>query len=226
MSAAVWLSVQVAIASVVFGAPFAIALGWVLARSRMPGKWLLSAVVAAPMVVPPVVTGLALLELFGRGGPLAPVAAALGVDVAFGRAGAVLAAFLVGLPFFVLAVRGALFAVDRRLTDVALTLGVAPGAAALRITLPLALPGIAAGAVLAFARALGEFGATVVIAGNIEGRTRTMAVAVYTLIDSPAGMADARLLALISVGISVGALIAYEALARWQASRLEVYAGD
>ena len=98
--------------------------------------------------------------------------------------------------------------------------------AALRITLPLALPGIAAGAVLAFARALGEFGATVVIAGNIEGRTRTMAVAVYTLIDSPAGMADARLLALISVGISVGALIAYEALARWQASRLEVYAGD
>lgn len=222
IGAAVVLSLQVATLSVVLLTPPSIAIGWVLARRDFPGKSIVTAIVMTPMVVPPVVTGLALLDAFGRGGPLHAPLAALGLEVAFAPAGAVVAAGLVSLPLYVLSVRNAVQSVDPRLEDVAATLGATPWRTFRRVTLPLALPGVAAGAVLSFARALGEFGATAVVAGNIEGRTRTISMAVYTLLETPNGDATAHQLAWISVGLSLVALGGYELLQRKHNRRLEV----
>lgn len=219
---ALGLSAMVALTTVALGAPFAVALGWLLARARFPGRGLLSAAVMTPLVLPPVVTGFLLLDLLGPRGPLGPVLRALGLEVAFAPAGAVVAAAVVGLPLYVLAARSAFDAVDPRYEAISRTLGIGRFATFWRVTLPLALPGVAAGAVLAFARALGEFGATVVLAGNIEGRTRTLSLAIYTLLEHPNGMDDARLLAWLSIGLSLVALVAYEAFTRWQRQRLEV----
>ena len=221
-TAAVWLSVQVALATVVVGAPFAVAFGWLLARRHFPGKWLLSSLVMVPLVLPPVVTGFLLLDLLGPNAGLGGWLAGLGVRVAFAPLGAVVAAATVSMPLYVLSMRTAFDAVDARYEGVSHTLGVNRWSTFRRITLPLALPGFAAGAVLTFARALGEFGATVVLAGNIEGETRTLALAIYTLLESPGGMEAARLLTWLSVGLSLAALVGYEAFTRWQRGRLEV----
>jgi molybdate transport system permease protein len=219
---AVRLSVEVGFLAALLGLLPAGGAAWLLARRSFVGKSLLSAAVLTPLVLPPVVTGLALLRLFGRGTVLGDTLAAVGLPVPFSLFGAVLAALLVGFPVYVMAIRGALEAVDPRLEEVSLSLGVPPTPTFRRITLPLAAPGIAAGVVLAFARGLGEFGATTVIAGNMEGRTRTIALAVYTLLDAPGE--DSRMLTLVaaSVGLSFAALIGYEALNRWQRRRLEI----
>ncbi len=214
------LSLLVGAGATALGLGPAAVCAWVLARRQFRGKSLLSAVVMAPLVLPPVVTGLLLLRVFGRATPVGSAMAALGLPVPFSPLGAVLAAAVVGFPLFVMTLRSAFEAVDPRYEELSLSLGVPPRETFRRITLPLALPGLAAGLVLAFARGLGEFGATVVLAGNIEGRTRTLALAVYALLDSPTGEAPARQLVLASLALSFGALAAFEALNRWQRRRL------
>jgi molybdate transport system permease protein len=178
-----------------------------------------------PLVLPPVVTGFLLLSLLGTRGAFGPLLSALGITVPFTLLAPVIAAVVVGLPFYVLAARGAFEAVDGRLEEVSWTLGVRPRPTFFRVVLPRAIPGIAAGAVLAFARALGEFGATVVLAGNVEGRTRTIPLAVYSLLESPSGSRGAWLLAGISVLVSLLALVGFEVLSRWQKKRLEEQSG-
>ncbi len=222
---AVRLSLVVALLATLVGLVPAVLLGWVLARRDFPGKALVSTLVLAPLVLPPVVTGFLLLSLLGSRSPLGGVLAGLGLPVPFTLLGASLAAMVVGLPLYVLAVRGAFEAVDPHYEEVSRSLGVPPARTFLRVSLPLALPGIAAGAVLAFARALGEFGATVVLAGNVEGETRTIALAVYTLLESPGGEGTTWTLVGASVVLSLLALVGYEALSRRQRDRLERHGG-
>ncbi len=206
---------------VLVGAPIAILLGWLLARGSFRFKPVVSSVLLVPLVLPPVVTGLLLLDLFGRSSPVGRALAALGVRVPFTLAGAVVAALVMGLPLFVLSARSAFEAVDPRFDELARSLGMRPWRAFFKVTLPLALPGIGAGALLAFARALGEFGATAVLSGNLEGRTRTIAMAVYTLLDASHGGREVRVLVVSSLLISLVALAGFEALVRWQHRRLE-----
>lgn len=217
---AIGLSLGVAFAATLAGLVPATAVGWVLARWRFRGKALLSALVMAPLVLPPVVTGLLLLELFGAGSPVGSALAAVGLRVTFSWVGAALAALVVGFPLHVIATRSAFEAVDVRYEEVSLSLGAPPARTWWRVVLPLAFPGIAAGTVLAFARALGEFGATAVVAGNMEGRTRTLSLAVYTLLDAPDGRAAVLPLVAASAGLSITALWAYEMLIRRQRRRL------
>lgn len=217
---AVWLSLQVGLLAALLGLLPAMVLGYVLARKRFIGHGFLSAVVLVPMVLPPVVSGLLLLEIVGRNTVLGGAMASIGLPLSFSFAGAVLAALIVGLPLYVWSARAAFTAVDPRLEELAATLGAPPKAQLWRVTLPLALPGLAAGAVLAFARGLGEFGATAVLAGNIEGETRTISLAVYQLLEDPSA-SGVGLLVGASVLLSLGALLAFEALNRWQQKRLE-----
>lgn len=203
------------------GFPLAAGLGWWLARSRSRAKPVVSAIVFLPLVLPPVVTGLLLLRLTGRATLLGGWLHAIGLGVPFTFGAAVLAGFVVGLPLYVMAARTAFEAVDPRYEEVSATLGESPWTTFRRVTLPLALPGLAAGAVLTFARALGEFGATIVLAGNTDA-TRTVPVAVYALLDAPDGEARVWPLVGASVAVSVVALVGFEALQRWQRRRLEV----
>jgi len=220
-ASAVRISLLVALLAAAAGLAPAVGLGWVLARRDFAAKTLLTTVVMIPLVMPPVVTGFLLLSVLGTESPIGRGLRALGVQVPFTFLGAAVAALIVGLPLYVISVRGAFEAVDPHYEEVSWTLGSPPARTFLRISLPLALPGIAAGAVLAFARALGEFGATVVLAGNVEGRTRTIALAVYTLLEAPAGRSATWVLVGASVALSVLALLGYEALSRRQRRRLE-----
>lgn len=219
------LSVGVAAWATALAAPCAVALGWVLARKRFPGKALLSTLVYAPLVLPPVITGFLLLKLLGRRGPVGRWLADHGLSIPFTFAGAVVASLVVGLPLFVAVARSAFEAVDRRHDELAWTLGLSPWRTFLRVTLPLATPGLLAGAVLAFARALGEFGATIVLAGNIEGETQTIPMAVYALLESPTGEAAAWRLVGVSLLLCVGAMVGYELLVRRHRRLLELDRG-
>ena len=213
MSSPLGLSIQVGLWCVILGLPVALPLGWLLARVHFRGKSVVTTLVMAPVVLPPVVTGFLLLRFFGASG--------LDLPVPFTMAGAVIAAFVVGLPFYVMAARSAFEAVDPRLEEVSKSLGHPPLKTFARVTLPLAAPGIAAGAVLAFARGLGEFGATAVIAGNMEGETRTLALAIYTALESIDGEPQVRALVITSVLIAFATLAAFEGLTRWQRRRLD-----
>ena len=221
VSSAVRLSLIVAFLATLVGLVPAIGLGWLLARRDFPGKTILSTVVTAPLVIPPVVTGFLLLSVLGASTPLGGLIASLGFPIPFTILGASIAALVVGLPLYVITVRGAFEAVDPMYEELSWTLGSSPWRTFFRVSLPLALPGIAAGAVLAFARSLGEFGATVVLAGNVEGSTRTIALAVYTLLESPTGRETVWILVGASVVISLIALLGFEALSRRQKRRLE-----
>jgi len=221
VGSAIRLSLLVALLATLAGLVPAVALGWLLARRDFRGKTLVSTAVLAPLVLPPVVTGFLLLSVLGTQGTIGGPLAALGLRVPFTVLGAALAAFVVGMPLYVLSIRGAFEAIDRQYEELSWTLGVPPRSTFARISLPLALPGIAAGAILAFARALGEFGATVVLAGNVEGSTRTIALAVYTLLEAPSGRATTWTLVGASVALSLLALIGYETLSRRQRRRLE-----
>lgn len=220
VASAVRLSLLVAFLATLVGLVPAVGLGWLLARHDFPGKTLVSTLVLAPLVMPPVVTGFLLLALLGRQGPLGSLLASWGITVPFTLLGATLAALVVGLPLYVLAARGAFEAVDPLYEELSWTMGEPPRRTFLRVSLPLAVPGIAAGAVLAFARALGEFGATVVLAGNVEGSTRTIALAVYTLLEAPAGREATWVLVGSSVALSLLALAGFEALNRRQRRRV------
>jgi molybdate transport system permease protein len=224
-ASAIMLSLLVALAATLLGLVPSLFLGRLLAHRQFPGKTLVTTLVLMPLVLPPVVTGFLLLTLLGTKGVFGPPLAAVGISVPFTLIAPVMAALVVGLPLYVLSARGAFEAVDGRLEEVSWTLGVRPRPTFFRIVLPLAAPGIAAGAVLAFARALGEFGATVVLAGNVEGRTRTIPLAVYSLLESPGGSRAAWLLVGASVLLSFLALAGFELLSRRQRERLEEWSG-
>jgi molybdate transport system permease protein len=205
---AILLSLRVALTATVVSLPFGIAAGWLLARKDFPGKTLLNAVIYLPLVLPPVVTGYLLLIAFGRRGIFgAWLADHLGVVFAFRWTGAALACGVMAFPLMVGAIRLSIEAVDRRLEDASATLGANGLWIFLTVTLPLALPGVIAGAVLAFARALGEFGATITFVSNIPGETQTISAAIYTLTQVPGGDAQAMRLVVVAIVISLAALI-------------------
>ncbi len=212
----VLLSLQVAAWSVLVSLVPGVLLGWLLARWNNPFRALIQGVVMLPLVLPPVVTGLLLLWLFGRSGPLGEAwHSVTGGHIAYTTAACVIAAAVVGFPLMVEGIRLSMIGVDKRLEDVSRSLGRGRVGTFLRVTLPLSLPGVIAGAVLSFARALGEFGATIVIAGNVEGETRTIPVAVYTLLNAPGGEAGVWRLVGVSVALSLVALL----IAFWLGAR-------
>jgi len=218
---AIRLSLKVALWATACSLPVGILLALALARGRFPGKALLDGVVHLPLVLPPVVTGYGLLLLFGRQGPLGRVLAeSFGIVLAFRWTGAALACAVMGLPLMVRAIRLSIEAVDRRLEEAAGTLGAAPLWVFALVTLPLMLPGIIAGMILAFARSLGEFGATITFVSNIPGETQTLPSAIYSFTQVPGGDAGALRLSAIAIAISMAALLASEALARRLGRRL------
>ncbi|MEP7221193.1 MAG: molybdate ABC transporter permease subunit [Novosphingobium sp.] len=211
----VMLSLKVSGAAIVLTMPLAFALAWLLARRRFPGRLLVDALVHLPLVVPPVVTGWLLLILFGANGPVGRTLEQwFGVTLMFRWTGAALAAAVMALPLMVRAIRLSLEAVDRRLEGAARTLGAGPWRCFWTITLPLCLPGIAAAAVLGFARSLGEFGATITFVSSIPGETQTLPLAIYAALQQPGGEAMVTRLAAISVALSLGALVLSEWLGR------------
>lgn len=199
------LSLRVGLLSVACALPFALACAWLLSRTRFPGRQLLDALLFLPLILPPVVTGYALLALFGRQGPIGGWLAAFGIVVAFRWTGAVIAAAVMGFPLLVLSIRVAFDNVDRRLESAAETLGAGPWRRFATITLPLSLRGIAAGCVLAFARAFGEFGATISFVSNIPGETRTLPIAIYEQLNTPGGLPGVQRLALVALVVAFAA---------------------
>lgn len=221
-AAALGLSLKVGLWSVAGTLPLAFGLAYLLARGRFPGKALLDAVVHLPLVLPPVVTGFALLLLFGRNGPAGQwLESWFGVSVLFRWVGAAIAAGVMALPLMVRAMRLSIEAVDMRLAVAARTLGATRWHAFRTITLPLSLPGVIAGVVLGFARSVGEFGATITFVSNIPGETQTLPIAIYSQLQVPGGEAAALRLSVIAVLLSLAALVASEALARrWSRGRV------
>jgi len=219
---AVELSLRIAIVATAVALPFGIAIGWVLARKEFWGKTLLDGIVYLPLVLPPVVTGYLLLISFGRRGPIgAFLADYFGIVLSFRWTGAALSCGVMGFPLMVRPIRLALEAIDRRLEEAGATLGASSALVFLTITLPLALPGIIAGAVLCFARALGEFGATITFVSNIPGETQTISAAIYSLLQVPNGDAAAGRLVIIAIIIALAALIASEWFARRAGMRFQ-----
>jgi len=209
------LSVKVALASALASLPFALGLAFLLARAEFPGKMLLDGLVHLPLVLPPVVIGYLLLVALGRTAPLgAFLADHLGVVFAFRWTGAALASALMGLPLAVRAMRQAVESVDRRLEAAAATLGAPPIAVFATVTLPLVMPGVLNGMLLAFARSLGEFGATITFVSNIPGETQTLPLAIYSLTQMPGGDAQAMRLCMLAILLSLGALMVSEILLR------------
>jgi molybdate transport system permease protein len=218
---AVALSLRVAVVATVVALPFGIAIAWVLARKDFWGKALLDGLVHLPLVLPPVVTGYLLLIWFGRRGVIGSfLADTLGIVFSFRWTGAALACGVMGFPLLVRAIRLSIEAVDTKLEDASRTLGADPFRVFLTVTLPLALPGIIAGMVLCFAKALGEFGATITFVSNIPGETQTISAAIYTYLQVPGGDASAARLAIVAIVISLIALVASEWLARRAGRRL------
>lgn len=209
------LSLKVAATGTLASLPFAVATAVLLARGRFWGRSLVNAAVHLPLVMPPVVTGYLLLVLLGRRGPLgAWLEQVLGITFSFRWTGAALAAAVMGFPLMVRAIRLAIEQVDERVEDAAASLGANPAWTLATVTLPLALPGLLAGAVLGFAKALGEFGATITFVSNIPGETRTLALAIYTLTQVPGGDAAIWRLVWMSTVVSFLALVASEWLAQ------------
>jgi molybdate transport system permease protein len=221
VSHSVLLSLYVGALATLASLPLAILVAVPLARSRAPWATAVQAVVWLPLVLPPAVTGYLLLSVLGPRRPLGSALKALGMGIAFDRAGAIVAAAVVGFPLLVMFVVLALRAVDPRLAIVSRSCGRGPLPTFVRVTLPLAWPGILAGAVLSFARALGEFGATIVLAGLIPGRTDTISLAIYDLLAQPGREGEIRALVLASVGIALACVALAQALDRRHRRRLE-----
>jgi molybdate transport system permease protein len=219
---AVELSLRVSIVATVVALPFGIAIGWLLARKDFWGKIVVDGLVYLPLVLPPVVTGYLLLISFGRKGPIgAFFADYLGIVFSFRWTGAALSCGIMGFPLMVRPIRLAIEAIDRRLEDAAATLGAGRFLVFLTVTLPLALPGVIAGAVMCFARALGEFGATITFVSNIPGETQTISAAIYTLLQVPDGEAQAGRLVVVAIVLALAAVIASEWFARRAGMRFQ-----
>jgi molybdate transport system permease protein len=217
---AVALSLRIAFVATLVALPFGLGIAWLLARKNFWGKTLLDGVVHLPLVLPPVVTGYLLLISFGRRGPVgAFLADTFGIVFSFRWTGAALACGIMGFPLLVRPMRISLEAIDRRLEDAAATLGANRPWLFLTVTLPLALPGIIAGMVLCFAKALGEFGATITFVSNIPGETQTISAAIYSYLQVPGGDAAASRLVVVAIVIALIALIASEWLARRAGTR-------
>ena len=215
------LSLEVAARSVLLTLPFAIAVAWLLARRRFHGRFFLDALVHLPLVLPPVVVGYFLLLLLGSRGPIgAWLNEAFGIRLVFTRQGAAIATAVMSFPLVVRAIRLSLENVDRGLEDAARTLGAGAWDRFATITLPLMLPGIIAGAIVAFAASLGEFGAVITFVSNIPGETQTLPLALYSALQTPGGDAAAARLALISVGLGITGLLVAEWLARAVRARM------
>ena len=218
---AVALSVQVSFWATVVSLPFGIWVAWLLARREFPGKQVLNGLVHLPLILPPVVTGYLLLITFGRRGYVGQFLDQwFGIVLAFRWTGAVLAAAVMAFPLMVRAIRLAFEAVDPKLEQAAGTLGASPVWVFLTVTLPLILPGVLAGAVLAFAKAMGEFGATITFVSNIPGQTQTLPSAIYAFLQVPGGDGQAFRLVLVAIAVAMGALIASEWIARRVARRI------
>ncbi|GLS19022.1 molybdate ABC transporter permease [Labrys miyagiensis] len=212
---ALHLSLEIAGLATLISLPFAIAAAWVLARCRFPGKAIFDSFVHLPLVLPPVVTGYILLVLLGRNGVIGSfLLLHFNIVFAFRWTGAAIACAVMGFPLMVRAIRLAIEAVDPRLEAAAGTLGANPFLTFLAVTLPLTVPGIIAGMVLAFAKALGEFGATITFVSNIPGETQTLSTAIYTALQDPNGDSTVVRLTVVSILLAMAALIASEALAR------------
>ncbi|HET9031794.1 MAG TPA: molybdate ABC transporter permease subunit [Dokdonella sp.] len=201
------LSLRVATLSVIVSLPFALGLAWLLSRRRFPGRLLLEALMFLPLTLPPVVTGYALLVLFGRHGWIGEWLAEIGIVFAFRWTGAVLAAAVMGFPLLVLSIRVAFDNLDRRLERAAETLGASPWRRFVTIVLPLSMRGIIAGSVLAFARAFGEFGATITFVSSIPGETRTLPIAIYELMSLSGDDGGVQRLTLVALAVAFAATI-------------------
>ena len=218
----VCLSFSVGAAATLLSLPPAVVLSWILERTRLPGRGLLHTGVLLPLVLPPVVTGYLLLKLFSPRGGLGHALAALGRPVAFHWLGAVVAAAVVGFPLLVMAITLALKGIDPRLEITSRSLGRSSWETFWRVTLPLCWPGILSGAVLCFARGLGEFGATIILAGRIPGETETIPLAIYAALDAPGGEGGIRDLILISVLTCLACVLLSRALDARSRRRLEL----
>ena len=218
--AAVALSLRVAFWATVASLPLGVLVAYALARWSFPGKQLLNGLVHLPLILPPVVTGYLLLLTFGTRGPVGSVLADWGIVVAFRWTGAALAAGVMAFPLMVRAIRLSIEAVDPKLEQAASTLGAAPVWVFLTVTLPMALPGIVAGTILAFAKAMGEFGATITFVSNIPGETRTIPSAIYAFLQVPGGEGAATRLVIVSVVVAMGALLLSEVVGRRVAARV------
>jgi molybdate transport system permease protein len=220
---AVRLSLRVAVVATLFGLPFGLLVAMALARGRFWGHSVLNGLVLLPLILPPVVTGYILLLLFGRRGPIGSfLAENFGIVFSFRWTGAALACGVMGFPLMVRALRLSIEAVDQRLEEAAGTLGANRGWIFLTVTLPLIVPGIITGMILCFAKAMGEFGATITFVSNIPGETQTLPSAIYTFTQVPGGDAGALRLTFVSVVIAMLALLASELMARYANRRLEV----
>lgn len=213
--AAVALSLKVALAATLFGLPLALAAAFAQARGRFGLRVALDAAVTLPLVLPPVATGYVLLLLFGRRGAVGALLEKVGIVFAFDWTGAALAAGIMAFPLMVRPMRLAIEAIDREVDEVALTLGAGAFTRFFRVTLPLAAPGVAAGAILGFAKALGEFGATITFVAAIPGETLTLPSAIYGATQSPGGEARAAALCLVAAAIAVAAVLVSDAVGRW-----------
>ncbi|WP_454852785.1 molybdate ABC transporter permease subunit [Rhizobium binxianense] len=219
---AILLSLRVSFVAMLASLPFGILVAILLARGRFWGKSVLNGIIHLPLILPPVVTGFILLVLFGRRGPIGSLLDQyFGIVFSFRWTGAALACAVMGFPLMVRSIRLSIEAIDRKLEEAAGTLGAAPFFVFLTVTLPLALPGIIAGMILCFAKAMGEFGATITFVSNIPGETQTLSAAIYTFTQVPGGDAGAFRLTLVSVAISMAALLASEFLSHLAGRRID-----
>ena len=218
--AAIALSLKVSFWATMASLPFALWAAYLLARCNFLGKQILNAAVHLPLILPPVVTGYVLLLAFGAQTPLGQALAALGLGFAFHWTGAALAAAVMAFPLMVRAIRLSLEAVDPKLEDAARSLGAPPWAVFATLTLPLSLPGVLTGAILGFAKAMGEFGATITFVSNIPNQTRTIPSAIYTFLQQPDGEQGALILVAVSIFIAILALVLSEILARALSKRI------
>ena len=217
---AIRLSLQVSFFATILSLPLGVLVAYALARWEFRGKQLINALVHLPLVLPPVVTGYVLLLTFGTQGAIGRWLADVGIVLAFRWTGAVLAAAIMAFPLMVRAIRLSIEAVDAKLEDAAATLGASPWVVFRRVTLPLIMPGVLAGSVLAFAKALGEFGATITFVANIPGQTQTIPSAIYTFLQAPDGERAAIVLVVISLVIALAAILFSESVARRVALRV------
>jgi molybdate transport system permease protein len=217
---AVALSLQVSFWATLFSLPLGIFVAYALARWTFPGKQLLNGLVHLPLILPPVVTGYILLLTFGTRGPVGSLLADWGIVLAFRWTGAAVAAAVMAFPLMVRAIRLSIEAIDPKLEQASATLGAPPVWVFLTVTLPMALPGIVAGTILAFAKAMGEFGATITFVSNIPGQTRTIPSAIYAFLQVPGGEGAAMTLVIVSVVVAMGALILSEVIGRRVAARV------
>jgi len=217
---AVALSLQVSFWATLVSLPLGILTAYALARWSFPGKQILNGLVHLPLILPPVVTGYLLLLTFGTRGPIGGPLSEIGIVFAFRWTGAALAAGVMAFPLMVRAIRLSIEAVDPKLEQAGATLGASPLWVFLTVTLPMTLPGIVAGAILAFAKAMGEFGATITFVSNIPGQTRTIPSAIYAFLQVPGGEGSAMKLVIVSIVVAMGALLMSEVIGRRVAARV------